>query len=165
MRKLRQENETKPNSLSKLQPVGEWQELISPNQGHLRVNGLYLSFLPRELVWEIEKRDPINVICASQTQGQMKSGEQIKTPLKARPKIKVKRRRGTKSIPQTAPSLVCSMLTYQHIKNAPGKLTNILLKPSAKILTHRRKIKSPQDKDALQARYRACPCPSLGMNL
>ena len=33
---------------------------------------------------EIENRDPINVICANEAQGQMKSGEQItKTPLKA----------------------------------------------------------------------------------
>ena len=48
MRKLRQENETKPNSLSKLQPAGESQDFISPNQGHLRANGLCLSSLTRE---------------------------------------------------------------------------------------------------------------------
>ena len=34
---------------------------------------------------------------------------------------------------------MCIILRHQHIKDAPGKLTNILLKPSPKILTHREK--------------------------
>ena len=38
----------KAKELSNLQPAGESQDLISPNQGHLRVNGSYLSSLTRE---------------------------------------------------------------------------------------------------------------------
>ena len=34
--------------MSNLQSAGESQDLISPDQGHLRVNGLYLSSLTRE---------------------------------------------------------------------------------------------------------------------
>ena len=37
-------------------------------------------------------------------------------------------------------------LTHQHLKKAPGKLVNILLKTSPKILTHRRKIKTLKTK-------------------
>ena len=38
------------------------------------------------------------------------------------------------------------ILIYQHIKNRLGKLMNILLKPSPKILTCRRKIKKLKTK-------------------
>ena len=33
------------NNLNTLQTVSQSQDLIFPNQGHLRANGLYLSFL------------------------------------------------------------------------------------------------------------------------
>ena len=45
--------------MSSFQPAGESKDLISPNQGHLRSNGLYLSSLTREyiiymtFIWEL----------------------------------------------------------------------------------------------------------------
>ena len=56
------------------QLAGDWQELTSANKGHLKTNGPYVSSITKEylayifLVWEIENRDPINVICSSYTQ-------------------------------------------------------------------------------------------------
>lgn len=44
----RQENKTRPDNLSYLKPTGELEEFISPNQGHLKKNGLYHSFLTKE---------------------------------------------------------------------------------------------------------------------
>lgn len=55
---------------------------------------------------------------------------------------------------------------HQHIKNSPGKLMNILVKPSPKSLNCRIKnrIESPQEKDSIRAHSRAHPCPFLGKN-
>ena len=47
----------------------------------------------------------------------------------------------------------------------PGKLVNILLKPSPKILTRRREIKPSKQRIAVQTYFRARPCPFLGVNL
>ena len=54
---------------------------------------------------------------------------------------------------------------HQHIKNASGKQMNILLKPSPKILTHTKKMKSPWDKDSKQNHSVPRPCFFPGMNL
>ena len=58
------------------------------------------------------------------------------------------------------------ILTYQHIKNAPGKLMSVLWKPYPNILslTHTKDRKIPQGKDSAQAHSRACPCPFSDMN-
>ena len=53
------------------------------------------------------------------------------------------------------------ILMHQHIKNAPGKLMNILLKPCPKILTHRKKINSPENQDSVQG----LPMPLPGHEL
>ena len=53
---------------------------------------------------------------------------------------------------------------HQHIKNTPGKLMNTLLKPSPEIPILGRKIKNPQDKNAVWACSRALLCPFLGTN-
>ena len=64
----------------------------------------------------------------------MKSGEQItKTSLKARQAQDKSNTIADQRIFLNSPYVL--MLTHQHIKYAPGKLMNILLKPSPKVLT------------------------------
>lgn len=47
------------------------------------------------------------------------------------------------------------ILMYQQIKKAPGKLMNILLKLSPKILTHRKEIKPSKQRIAVWVHSRA----------
>ena len=67
------------------------------------------------MVWEIENKDPVNVICAHKTQGQVKSGEPItKTPLKAR-----QTRDKSKTVQQTkeySQPLYVLLMAHQQIK-------------------------------------------------
>ena len=55
---------------------------------------------------------------------------------------------------------------HQHIKNAPGKLMNILLKPFPKILIQRKKDVKPSEQRvsaSVWAPSRAHPCPFPSM--
>ena len=75
--------------------------------------------------------------------------------------MKVKQCSRPKNIPK-APYVF--ILTHQHIKNAPGKLMNILLNPPLRLSQTEKKIKSPHNKDAGWAHSRALPGLFLGMN-